>query len=291
MYGVFNKAVLVFVVFATSACADASNNETTRSSSEWRTPQPENLLLMQLDSGTVVIELAPGMAPQNAANIRILANEGYYDGLAIIRSQDNYVVQWGDPDAGSEDEKSTGSAAAGVAAEFYRERDGLAVTVIESTDAYAPEVGFVSGFPIAMDERRAWLTHCYGMVGVSRGMEADSGNGSSLYVVTGHAPRHLDKNITLVGRVLSGIELLSVLPRGTGPLGFYESEQQLTPIRRVQMGDKSSDAAGLQVMRTDSQPFLDYVEARTHRKNEWFVDATGKIELCNLHPPVRKVDL
>jgi peptidylprolyl isomerase len=109
--------------------------------------------------------------------------------------------------------------------------------------------------------------------------------------VTGHAPRHLDKNITLVGRVLSGIEVLSVLPRGTGDLGFYESEEELTPIRRVQMGSETTGLAGLQVMRTDSQPFLEYVNKRTHRQNEWFIDPTGKIELCNLHPPVRRADL
>lgn len=291
MAGLFNSALLVLMLGTAVACADAGSDEPATSLDAWRTPDADNLVLMQLDSGIVVIELAPQMAPQNVANIRTLVKEGYFDGLAIIRSHDNYVVQWGDPGAGSKDAKSTGSAATTVAAEFYREREGLDITLVDSTDAYAIEVGFTAGFPVAMDEDRAWLAHCYGMVGVSRGMAPDSGNGSSLYVVTGHAPRHLDKNITLVGRVLSGIEVLSVLPRGTGTLGFYESEQQLTPIRRVQMGGDSDAATGLQVMRTDSQPFLEYVNDRRHRKNEWFIDPTGKIELCNLHPPVRTADL
>ena len=291
MSSVFNNALLILVLGATAACADAGSDEPATGQDTWRTPNADNLMLMQLDSGTVIIELAPHMAPQNVANIRTLAKEGYYDGLAIIRSHDNYVVQWGDPSADGDDAKSIGSAATSVAAEFHREREGLDVTLVDSTDAYADEVGFTAGFPVAMNEDRAWLAHCYGMVGVARGMELDSGNGSSLYVVTGHAPRHLDKNITLVGRVLSGIELLSVLPRGTGALGFYESEEQLTPIRSVQLGSELAEMAGLQVMRTDSQPFLEYVNGRTHRKNEWFVDPTGKIELCNLHPPVKKPSL
>jgi len=291
MSRVFKRSLLILVLATAAACADGASSESADGQDVWRTPDADNLMVMQLDSGTVVIELAPQMAPQNVANIRTLAKEGYYDGLAVIRSQDNYVVQWGDPGADSEEAKSIGSAATTVAAEFYREREDLNVTLVDSTDAYAAEVGFTSGFPVAMDADRAWLAHCYGMVGVSRGMGPDSGNGSSLYVVTGHAPRHLDKNITLVGRVLSGIEVLSVLPRGTGDLGFYESVEELTPIRRVQMRSETPGLADLQVMRTDSQPFLEYVNKRTHRQNEWFVDPTGKIELCNLHPPVRQAGL
>ncbi|NNF17425.1 MAG: peptidylprolyl isomerase, partial [Gammaproteobacteria bacterium] len=169
---------------------------------------------------------------------------------------------------------------------------GLAITPIESRDAYAEQVGFSSGFPVASDGTRAWLTHCYGMVGVGRGMEPNTGNGSSLYVVTGHAPRHLDRNITLVGRVLHGIENLTVLPRGTGPLGFYENVEQQVPVKGIRLGSDADvkDPITLEVMRTDSAAFGAYVTGRTHRNEDWFVDPTGRIELCNLRPPVRQVD-
>ena len=46
----------------------------------------------------VVIELAPQFAPSHVANILALVREQYFDGLAIMRVQDNYVVQWGDAD-------------------------------------------------------------------------------------------------------------------------------------------------------------------------------------------------
>jgi hypothetical protein len=68
--------------------------------SDWRPLDPENTLYLELTSGRVVIELAPAFAPRHVANVKALVREGYFNGLAIVRSQDNYVVQWGDPDAG-----------------------------------------------------------------------------------------------------------------------------------------------------------------------------------------------
>ena len=148
----------------------------------------------------------------------------------------------------------------------------------------------MDGFPAASDGKHVWLTHCYGMVGVARGNEPDSGNGSSLYVVTGHAPRHLDRNITLVGRVISGIENLTTLPRGKAAMGFYESVAETTPIIRVRLGDEVADEDRLkiEIMRTDSSEFSDYVKSRTTRTEEWFVAPTGRIEICNVNPPVRE---
>ena len=260
--------------------------------SDWRVPDPENLMVMQLADGVVVMELAPGFAPDNVANIKTLVHEKYFDGLAIIRSQDNYVVQWADPAEEESQPKSIGSATATVPAEFQRSSDDVQITAIESRDAYATIVGFTDGFPAGSDGEHAWLTHCYGMVGVARGNETDSGNGSSLYVITGHAPRHLDRNITLVGRVLSGIELLSVLPRGTGPLGFYESAEEYTPIVTVRMGDSvaAKQHAQIEVLRTDTEAFSDYVASRTFRNEDWFIEPTGRIELCNINPPTRSME-
>jgi hypothetical protein len=50
--------------------------------SEWRRPDPENLLVMHLPSGRVVMELDPAYAPLHVANIRTLVRERYFDGLA-----------------------------------------------------------------------------------------------------------------------------------------------------------------------------------------------------------------
>jgi len=257
--------------------------------SDWRQPDPANLLYMQLASGTVIMELAPAFAPQNILNIKTLAEERYFDDLAIIRSQDNYVVQWADPAEEEGTAKSLGSAKESVKAEFERSLDGIEIVTIESRDSYAEIVGFSNGFPAGSDGTKAWLAHCYGMVGVARDNETDSGNGTSLYVVTGHAPRHLDRNVTLVGRVISGIEHMTVLPRGAAEMGYYESLDEATPIVRIRLGVDVApeDRVKIELMRTDTEAFSDYVMSRRYRHEEWFVEPTGRIEICNINPPIR----
>jgi cyclophilin family peptidyl-prolyl cis-trans isomerase len=259
---------------------------------DWRTPDPENLLYMDLPAGRVVMELAPGFVPLHAANIRTLVREKYFDGLAVIRSQDNYVVQWGDPEEDEKKARPLGSAKASFDPEF-------SVPVSAATpfdklpdgDVYAPQVGFGDGFPAARDAegKQTWLTHCYGAVGVARGNDPKGGNGSGLYVIIGHAPRHLDRNVTVVGRVLQGMELLSTLPRGSGTMGFYEKPEQRVPIAsiRVAADVPESERTPIEVLRTDSTTFEAVTEARRNRRDDWTVNPAGRIELCNVQLPVR----
>jgi peptidylprolyl isomerase len=261
--------------------------------SDWRRPAPEDTLYLQLPGGLVVIELASAFAPEHAANIRALAKEHYWDGLAILRSQENYVVQWGDPSAEEKEARAFKKARKKIPAEFARKSADLAFAKLADGDVYAPEVGWSGGFPAARDPKsgQAWLTHCYAAVGAGRGNEADSSNGAELYVVIGHAPRHLDRNITLVGRVLQGMEFLSVLPRGTGALGFYETAEQRVPITSIRLASEvpESDRVALEVFRTDTPAFERLVEARRNRREEWFLDPVGHVELCNVPIPVRSV--
>lgn len=253
---------------------------------DWRMLDPDNTLYLELPRGRVIIELAPTHAPNHAANIRALARAHYFDGSAVVRSQDNYVVQWGRDEG---DATSMGEGRAALQAEFDRPRRGVAVTRLRDPDSYAREVGFSDGFPVASDSRRIWMAHCYAMLGAGRGDTADSGSGAELYVVIGHAPRHLDRNVTLVGRVVQGMELLSVMPRGTGALGFYETPQERTTIRSVRLASElpAAQRVNLEALRTDSDTFRAVIENRRTRREEWFLQATGRINLCNVPLPVR----
>jgi peptidylprolyl isomerase len=259
------------------------------SAADWRTLDPQNTLYLELPAGRVIIELAPAFAPHHVENVLALAREGYFDGLAIMRSQDNYVVQWGDADG----KKPLQKAQRTLAAEFERPLRGLAITRLQDPDTYAPVVGFLDGFPVAADPQigRAWLVHCYGMVGAGRDNDVDSGGGTELYVVTGQAPRHLDRNVTLLGRVVRGMELLSVMPRGSGALGFYESAAERTPLRglRVAADVPETERTPLEVLKTDTQTFAAYVEARRNRHEEWFKVPAGRIDVCNIPVPARPV--
>ena len=259
--------------------------------SEWRTPDPENTLYMELPRGRVVIELAPEFAPLHAENIRTLVRGRYFDGLAIIRSHDNYVVQWGDPEEGEKSrplgaakEKLPSEYTAPIAADRNFSR-------LKDADGYAPQVGFSNGFPVGRDPKsgETWLAHCYGALGVARGTEEGTGNGSSLYVVSSHAPRHLDRNIAVVGRVLQGMELLSAMPRGPAPMGFYADAADRTPITSIRMAADvpAAERTALEVLRSDSPSFLATTEARRNRRDDFYIRPAGYIELCNVPIPVR----
>jgi peptidylprolyl isomerase len=255
---------------------------------DWRVPDPVHTLYVDLDAGRVVIELAPSFVPEHAANILRLARGGYYDGLAIVRVQDNFVVQWG----GGESRPLPAQARATLPPEFTVPiTPALPFTALPDADGYAPEVGFAGGFPVARDPaaREAWLAHCYAMVGAGRDNSVESGNGAELYVVIGHAPRQLDRNIALVGRVLSGMELLAALPRGPAPMGFYEQASNNVPVRRVRVAADvpDSERTRLEVLRTDTATFTALIEARRNRRDEWYLRPAGYIDLCSVPIPVR----
>jgi len=260
--------------------------------SDWRTPDPANLLVMTLDAGEVLIELPPAFAPQHVANIQTLAHEHFWDGESIYRAQDNFVVQFGDADADDVAKaKPLGSAKRKLPAEFQRDSKGLKVSVLPDRDGWADQTGFVDGFAVGQDRQdgKTWLAHCYGALGAGRNNDEDSSIGAELYVVTGQSPRQLDRNITVVGRVLKGMELLSALPRGPAPMGFYADASQRTAIRSIQRVSDLPEAQRptLQVLRTDSNTFADTVEARRNRVDDFYKRAAGHIDLCNIPVPVR----
>lgn len=263
--------------------------------SDWHALDLQNTLYLELASGRVVIELAPMFAPKHVANIKTLVHEKYFDGLAILRSQDNYVVQWGDPDSDDKAKKRPfGSAEETLKAEFTIPLNkDLPFTVLPDRDGYAPQTGFSGDFPAARDAQAnvAWMTHCYGTLGVGRDLDVDSGSGAELYVVIGASPRWLDRNITVAGRVVQGMELLSTLPRGTGALGFYEKPEQRVPVKSIRLAADVSEKerTNLEVLRTDTPTFTALVESRRNRRDEWYKMSAGYIDVCSVPVPVRLI--
>jgi len=283
------------VAHAAAPAAAAPKALTTRevldasTPADWRAIDPKDTLYLDLPGGRVIIEMAPVFAPNHVANVTALAREAYFDGLAFMRSQDNYVVQWGD----GEGKKPVRKAQRTLGAEFERPLRGLSITRLADPDSYAPVVGFVDGFPVAADPQtgRAWLVHCYGMLGAGRDNDVDSGGGTELYVVIGQAPRHLDRNVTLLGRVVRGMEMLSVLPRGHGDLGFYTAGETGLAVRSLRLAADlpAGERTALEELRTDTPTFAAYVEARRNRHEEWFKVPAGHIDVCNIPVPVRAV--
>jgi peptidylprolyl isomerase len=258
--------------------------------SDWRRIDPENMLVLTLPQGRVVIELAPAFAPDHVANIRRLARARFFDGLFVVRVQDNYVVQWGDAQA----QRPLGEARRTLQAEFDRPTGpDLPFDPLPDPDTYAPITGFSAGFPAARDPAsgRAWLTHCYGMVGAGRDNDENSGGGPELYAVIGQAPRQLDRNVTLVGRVLEGMDILSALPRGHGDLGFYERPERRIPILSIRVAADlpPTERPRLEALRTDSATFATLVQGRRFRHDAWYKRPAGHLDVCNVVLPVRDI--
>lgn len=295
-HGVASAAAITLVVVSLRLEANESPPPGTMAAilaastaADWRPLDPERTLYLDLDQGRVIFELAPNYAPAHIANLRVLTQAGWFDDLSINRVQDNFVTQWGDP----EGKKPVGAAKVKISPEFEQTWNrAWRFTQLPDGDVYAPQVGFVEGLPAALDERsgKTWLTHCYGTLGVGRDTAADSGNAAELYVVIGHAPRQLDRNITVVGRAVRGMELLSALPRGTMPLGFYAKAEERVPIRRLRFAVDlpPSERTPMEILRTDTLTFTALVESRRNRRDDWYLQPAGKIDLCSVPVPARE---
>jgi peptidylprolyl isomerase len=258
---------------------------------DWRRPDPQNTLYLELPAGRVVIELAPRFAPAHVANIEALVREKFFDGLPVARVQDNFVVQWGDADKVRPTESAERKLPEERIVAFSK---ALPIVKLPDDDGYAPGTGWLDGFPVGIDRKRSgqvWMAHCYGVLGVGRDNWPDNGSGAELYVVIGQAPRQLDRNVVTAGRVLRGVELLSSLPRGTGDLGFYEKPEQRTLITRARMAADvpESERSALEILRTDTPLFTRYVEARRNRRDDWYLVPAGHTDVCSISIPVRDI--
>lgn len=307
------------------------------SAEEWIAIPEEDLLVMTLapdaqgNPREVIIQLMSAPFSQGwVENIRKFARAKWYDGISVNRVQDNYVVQWGDPNydnpeaAGetkplpeglkvlTEEDYTISKRAAFAQAMLRKAKRGFAAMAEDAKaalqskrferrnattriDPYSADAFFQFGWPTAADgeslQARMWPVHCYGMVGVGRGYSPDAGSGAELYTVIGHAPRHLDRNIAVVGRIVEGMQYLSSLPRGSGALGFYTEEEfaKRTPILTVRVASDlpANEQPQFEFLDTESETFTKYAEARANRRDPFFIMPAGGADICNIPVPIR----
>lgn len=257
---------------------------------DWRTIDPDNLLVMDLaKGGRIVVQLAPDFAPVHVANVKALARGNYWDGATIYRLQDNYVAQWG---LNESDKPWPAGVTAKPPAEYTRPLNGLSVKALGFADPYAPGTGFWQGWPVAYSPKAGWanLAHCYASVGVGRDLAPDTGTGGELYAVIGQAPRQLDRNIALVGRVVEGMDRLSSLPRGPAPMGFYPDKAQYVAIAKIRLASDmpAAERPSYEYLDTDSPSFARYLQVKANRHDDFYQVPAGGVDLCNVNVPVRK---
>jgi peptidylprolyl isomerase len=316
-------ASLALALASPAAAQDAPEPVTPASvvaaapASDWRAIDPADLLVMDLAPDRdgkprrVVIQLLPPPFSQGwVENVRTLAKAHWWDGTSVYRVVDNWVTQWGDADetkplpeglrvvpeseytitVSPEDRQAEFTALMKRVLEAHDQ--GMTVGFISNPwfDSYADEVGFSSGWPIASERDTTWPVHCYASVGVARDTET-TGTGSELYAVIGHAPRQLDRNIAVVGRVIEGIEHLSTLPRGKGEAGVYDDPALRVPIVSVRLGNEVPEVPQplFEYLASDSASFAEYVRVRANRNDAFYQVPAGGIDVCNVQVPIRRV--
>lgn len=280
---------------APTVISDPGGVIATAPEADWREIDIKSLVIFETSRGRLVLELAPDFAPAHIAAVRRLVALGRFDGGAITRVQDNYVIQWAArPQTAAEAAAPTSAdkfdpLSSPLPAEYERSAIGLIFTPLGFTDPYA-EAGFIKSWPAARDlkSQTVWLAHCYGMVGVGRDGPPDVGDGTELYAVIGHAPRHLDRNLAVIGRIVEGLDAHSSLPRGTAELGVYATEAERTPIIRAMLATNLPEPPRFQIMDTASASFVRYKAARANRSG-FFVRPAAGLDLCNTQIPIRRI--
>ena len=249
----------------------------------WRQVDPDNLVFMDLQEGQVVIELNPVFAPKTVSQFRRLVQERFYDGLSFYRVIDGFVAQGGDgSDLGELSDVPL------IEAEFERDKAAdLPFTPAQKPDLFAPETGFSNGFAVARDAGGGtmWLTHCPGVVAMARNDDPDSSR-TDFYIVIGQAPRYLDRNMNIFGRVIHGMEVVQTIHRGSPTHnGIIRDETVASRIRSMRLGSEMPDAErpAAYVMDTDSPGFADLLQDRRKRTQRFFYNRPPEVlDVCQV---------
>jgi peptidylprolyl isomerase len=256
---------LTLALLLTATAPAAAQDKT-----EWRRIDPASIAYMQLPGGEVTIELNAEFAPATVAQFRRLVREEFYDGLGFYRVVDGFVAQGGDgsdmADANSEPM---------LPAEFERRwSDDLPFTSVQKPDMFAPETGFIDGFAAGRDRqsRTVWLTHCPGVIAMARNDGPDTGS-TDFYIVIGQAPRYLDRNLTIFGRVVSGMDVVHRVIRGPSEAnGMIAEGEPRTTIEKIVLAQDgpAAERKSVQVADTSSAEFRKVLQSRKKRGPPFF---------------------
>jgi peptidylprolyl isomerase len=209
---------LLAVSAAAPAAPAAPAASTAPGPNDWRTPDPNDVLVIDTNKGRIFLELVPEVAPQFAARVRELAHEHFYDGQTFFRVIDDFMDQTGDP----QNNGTGGSKLPDVPAEFFFRR-GADTPIAMAADLTVNEVGFVKSLPVMSQSMmlapmmrdgkvQAWGLYCPGVAGAARSDNPDSAN-SQFFLMRAAYPK-LEKRYTAFGRVIAGQDVVLAIKTG-----------------------------------------------------------------------------
>ncbi|MDZ7628388.1 MAG: peptidylprolyl isomerase [Parvularculaceae bacterium] len=277
---------------ATPALADAlegkkSSAEILGSTSveDWREIPADDLLVIELDRGKVYVALSPALAPAHVKQVKKLAREGFYDGLSFYRVIEGFVAQGGDPFG----ERKTKTSKKMLKAEFEQTlAKGFEFASMEDDDGYAPAVGFVAGLPTGHDAGAGayWHLHCAGAFAFGR--EDGRDTASTEFYIALQPQRYLDRNMSVFGRVIAGMEHLQALRRVDPPDDKTDDLGETIKSIRVAADQAPEARETFEILDSSRPVFADFVEARRNRPESFFHFRPDFVDVCQLPVPVRK---
>jgi len=267
----------------------------------WNALDPDNTVYLETADGTAVIVLNPVFAPKTVKRFKQLLDEQFYRGMSFYRVIEGFVAQGGD-----ESDMSPDRIQQSLPAEFEinwplkpKDKDlakdwvAMPWTPVQEDDMFAPFTGFIDGFPAARDSEKggkAWLTHCPGTVAMARNDDPDS-SGTDFYIVIGQAPRYLDRNLTVFGRVVWGMDVVQRIKRGPAlENGIIEEDLDRTWIKRMRLASSldENERLDIWVADTNSKGFIKTLKERRNRSHKWFHRKPPKVlDVCQVPLAVR----
>jgi peptidylprolyl isomerase len=257
--------------------------------SDWRTPDPQNILVIDTNQGRILLEMAPLLAPAHVERVRLLARRGFYDGLKFFRVINDFMAQTGDPD----NTGTGGSELPDLKAEFEFRRGPADPFVLHERlpaggGIGVTEVGFIGNIPVrtgpqmqmmvSIDGKTAgWGLFCPGVAGMARASQPDTAN-SQFYLMRQTYPS-LNSQYTVWGRVISGLDVVRKIKAGPDDSTVVPPQDTMTRVRLL-ADIPPAEQPKIQVMDTRSPGFKALVEAEKAK-------AGGILTACDVQIPVR----
>lgn len=252
---------------------------------DWREIPAEELLVIELERGRVHVALSPALAPKHVKQVKKLAREGFYDGLSFYRVIDGFVAQGGDPFS----EKKTKTSGEQLTAEFEGALPkGEAFSALGDADGFAPSAGFVASLPAGFDAAAgtAWHLHCAGAFAFGR--EDGRDTASTEFYVALQPQRYLDRNMSVFGRVIDGMQHLQALRRVEPPEEKTDDIGEKIVSVRVAADLPAESRATFEILDSARPAFAEYAEARRNRPEAFFHFRPDYLDVCQFPVPVRK---
>lgn len=284
-------SVCAFALLATPAFADALEGkksgaeilaETT--AEDWRAIPPEDVLVIELERGNVTVALSPSLAPKHVEQVKKLAREGFYDGLSFYRVIDGFVAQGGDPFG----ERKIRKAKKSMKAEFETKGTSVPFMATPDADGFAPMSGFIGGLPAGHDPETGtyWHLHCTGAFAFGREDGADTA--STEFYIALQPQRYLDRNMSVFGRVIEGMEHLQALRRVEPPESKDDDIGEKIISFRVAADIPQSERFDYEILDSARPAFAAYAESRRNRPEAFFHFRPDHLDLCQMPTPLRR---